>query len=366
LNRTFYPATGTPGNYVVYRAYSTQPTLEYYGTGQSGDWNMIHFYKNKNYTEVRDLILDGRQISPTGFKCYESNHLRFTNNTIKNTTESGIATKYCDYVDSIGNKIYNFGQNAGWSSGISYNSHLWIDNYQGFHSTIRNNIIAGGVDGSTHHTDGNGIILDLSTNSYDPATANTPPVLVANNVVYQNGGRCIIGYIVTNAWVVNNTCYKNGLDLRVENPPNEITANKIKNSYFLNNLTHSWTNGVCYNEFSPSSGNSYRNNLHFACSNSLPNQSAFVQGDPLLENPPTVHPSNNEQWLNLPLTPVQVTNQFKLRSGSPAINAGITPWTIPGIHSAIQSDLQLYLQTDRDGGQRILGGAIDLGAYERQ
>src|SRR5205823_7448517 len=71
------------------------------------------------------------------------------------------------------------------------------------------NLITGEVDQSTNKTDGNGIILDLSNGSYDPTTANTPPALIINNVVYGNGGRCILGYVVTNFWFVNNTCYKN-------------------------------------------------------------------------------------------------------------------------------------------------------------
>jgi hypothetical protein len=34
---------------------------------------------------------------------------------------------------------------------------------------------------------------------------NNPPVI--NNVSYGNGGRCMQAYIVTNFWIVNNTCY---------------------------------------------------------------------------------------------------------------------------------------------------------------
>src|SRR2546430_12722425 len=44
-----------------------------------------------------------------------------------------------------------------------------------------NNIITGEYDGSSNHTDGNGIILDLGS--------NTPPALIINNVVYGNGDR---------------------------------------------------------------------------------------------------------------------------------------------------------------------------------
>jgi len=52
-----------------------------------------------------------------------------------------------------------------WTSGISYNTDMWFDTYTGFHNIIANNIIVGEFDGSTNHTDGNGIILDLGGNS---------------------------------------------------------------------------------------------------------------------------------------------------------------------------------------------------------
>src|SRR5438034_2742827 len=74
----------------------------------------------------------------------------------------------------------------GWTSGISFNSTRWFDSYSGFHNIISNNFVAGEYDGSSHHTDGNGIILDLSNGSYDYASADTPPALVVNNVVYGN------------------------------------------------------------------------------------------------------------------------------------------------------------------------------------
>src|SRR5207253_5928147 len=79
--------------------------------------------------------------------------------------------------------------------------HQWFDTYPGFHNIISNNIVAGEFDSSSNHTDGNGIILDLSNGSYNASTANTPPVLIINNVVYGNGGRCIHAYIVTNFWI---------------------------------------------------------------------------------------------------------------------------------------------------------------------
>src|SRR5439155_147723 len=112
-----------------------------------------------------------------------------------NTGGSGIASIDCDYLTSDHNLINHNGyipsgtanpQWYSWTSAISYNSNQWFDNYAGFHNIISNNIISGEVDQSTHHTDGNGIILDLSSGSYDPSTANTPPALILNNVVYAN------------------------------------------------------------------------------------------------------------------------------------------------------------------------------------
>src|SRR4029077_13851673 len=158
--------------------------------------------------------------APDGFFCRGAHHIRFLNNSISNTGGSGIASINCDYLTADHNLIHHNGYipsstavpgDYSWTSGISFNSNQWFDTYSGFHNIISNNIISGEVDQSPHHTDGNGIILDLSSGFYDPSTANTPPALVVNNVVYGNGGRCIVAYVVTNFWIVNNTCYKNNL-----------------------------------------------------------------------------------------------------------------------------------------------------------
>src|SRR5919197_2843974 len=101
------------------------------------------------------------------------------------------------------------GSNAG--SAITYNQQTLFDGYTGLHNIISNNIISGQFDPTSAHTDGNGISLDLTSQSTSGAT------LVVNNVVYGNGGRCIdVGSTSPNYWtntiVVNNTCYKNSLD----------------------------------------------------------------------------------------------------------------------------------------------------------
>ena len=83
----------------------------------------------------------------------------------------------------------------------------WYDQAAGFHVYVVNNVITGQVDVSSNHSDGNGIISDRGGKS--------SPALIANNVVYMNGGRCIHSYLTNHVWIVNNTCYKNLLDSRV-------------------------------------------------------------------------------------------------------------------------------------------------------
>jgi hypothetical protein len=66
---------------------------------------------------------------------------------------------------------------------------------------------------------------------------------------------------------------------------------------------------------------------------------------------------------NNAVPPDQVTDQFHLQAGSPAIGTGIDPTTIPGISSEIFSGLKQYVYTDIEGYPRTPGSAFDLGAY---
>src|SRR5207302_4941471 len=183
------------------------------------------------YLEFDGLNLDGQNGVGSGFKCHWGHHMRFVGNYIKNMGSAGISTHFCDYITSDSNKVYHSGYNQGWSSGISYNSHPYYDTYTGFHSYVLNNIISGEFDGSTNHTDGNGIIMDRAN-----ANNDTPPALVLNNVVYGNGGRCIESYLNSHHYYINNTCYKNTLDTNVVFP--EAMVNDASSVQFINNLVY--------------------------------------------------------------------------------------------------------------------------------
>lgn len=356
--------SGTPSNWIVYRSYDGGVVI----TPQSGTYSLMQVTLNVRYIEINGLEFDGKNSASGGASCKGGDHIRFIGNTVKYTGAAGIATapdpatgKGCDYIVIDHNKIYHTGYNQGWSSGISVNGHSWYDQYQGFHSIVTNNIVSGNVDNSSYHSDGNGIIVDHG--------GDTPPVLIANNVVYQNGGRCIHSTTVTNIWYVNNTCYKNGLDLRKDESA-EFMLWISSGNYVVNNISYAWGNRRPYSDEQGTTAKYLRNTyftsgdgLNYLPSSVLNDPNQVSQADPAFVNPPTVDATADGQYANA-LPPDQVVDQFHLQPISPAIDTGIDPVTIPGIDSAIINDLRKYIYTDIEGNRRPQGSNFDLGAYE--
>src|SRR6266850_4204266 len=371
------PNSGTPSSWIVYKNYDSTPVYFVY----TGPANANSIFRITNggsfpsggpaYLEFRGLNLNGQGNSGDAFWCGGTHHLRFISNTMHDTGGSGIATRDCDYLTADHNLVYHNGympsstsvpQWYGWTSGISFNSDQWFDNYSGFHNIISNNIVVGEFDSSPNHTDGNGIILDLSSGSYDPSTANTPPALIVNNVVYGNGGRCILGYIVTNFWFVNNTCYKNDLDT-LENNFGSFQASNSHDGYMINNIAVAISsNHPTFEQSGPVSNLRYFQNLSFGSSpNFSPSDpSQFLQVDPLFLNPPSLSLNGHSSAL----LPSLLGDGLTLLPLSAAYNRGIDPSTLPGLPSAIVSDLKKYIYTDINGKTRPQAGAVDLGAYQ--
>ena len=372
------PHSGTPDTWIVYRNYDER-AVEFVWTGPADASPMFkmaggNFPSNPAYLEFRGLHLDGKGKALDGFFCMGSHHLRFVDNSIKNTGGAGIASVTCDYLTLDHNTVEHngympaaAGKNArfySWTSGISLNSNQWFDSRAGFHNIITGNVVTGEVDQSSHHSDGNGIILDLSNRTYKPKSADTPPVLVVNNVVYGNGGRCLEAYTVTNFWFVNNTCYKNNLDRSIGKAAS-ITINNSHSGYVINNIAAVWSGvDLCFAEVNAVANIRYASNL---CSGNPagarhPNSAEIFHDDPLFLHPPYFHPNAARQYAKA-LAPSMLGDGLTLQPRSPAIGKGIDPSTLFQLPPEIIEDLKKYVYTDIQGRARG-GKAFDLGAYQ--
>jgi hypothetical protein len=368
LGSTFYPPnSGSPSSWITYQAFGNGPVDFVWTAGATGQpmfkLGNGSFPSGAAYLEFKGFNLDGQNDALDGFLCQGGHHLRFIENSISNTGGSGVGAVDCDYLTSDHNLINHNGYLYGWTSAISYNSAQWFDSYPGFHNIVSNNIITGEFDGSSNHTDGNGIILDLSNGSYNYSSANTPPALIINNVVYGNGGRCIQANVVTNFWIVNNTCYKNDLDTSLGNV-GSFTSQNSNNGYFINNIALSVaSNNPSYDQESSNANIQYFADMYFGSpiNFSYSNPAQLINANPLFLSPPSL---NIGGYINS-LAPSLLGSDLTLTPLlSPALGKGIDPSTLPGLPANIVSDLKLYIYTDINGKARPQGGGSDLGAFQ--
>lgn len=413
--------SGTPGSWITFKNYGDGDVLLVWKGGLNcGDFPMIKLDSTRtgaqptNYVQFSGLTLDGQGTALGGFACVMNHDLRFSYNTIVNTAGAGIATVGCNYIVADHNIVDHNGylpQGApsGFSgtSGISFESNACNDAYTGLHFVAAGNIVVGEVDqpdgtNRTQATDGNGIIIDGNLSCSSGAVP--PASLAINNVVYGNGGRCIEANQVSNAWVVNNTCYINNLDPNVAaGTAGSISSQNSSSTYFVNNISVSWqATNPPYDLRNSSSGANFFTNLSWGgpcffdatstppgsgtgtdfCS--FPN-SGFLQADPQFANSPHFDPTLPGQnraarppsagapgsLTGLPCpTPTvgcAVSSAFAIGANSSAAGVvGTDPTTLAPQNSPMLWDLQTWVYTDLNGNPRGGGtGKWDLGAYQR-
>jgi len=178
---------------------------------------------------------------------------------------------------------------------------------------------------------------------------------------------------VSNFYVINNTCYKNGEDLTMKRPPGSFVTNNSKTGYFVNNISYDWRNsasawgGASVLSFQQTGSNSaisyYKNMWFIGGLNFTPSDpSQFFNQDPLFVRAPPVNPDLGHQAA-MALDPSFLGIDLMLQTTSPALRKGIDPSTIPGLPSAIVTDLRKHVYTDINGNSRA-AGRWDLGAYQ--
>jgi hypothetical protein len=260
-------------------------------------------------------------------------HVIIRGNTVRNTPGGGIASIEADHVTIEDNTVSG---TSHWTvygtSGISvFHSRDVDSDTTGYKMIVRRNVVFNNrefvpwIDSSKdpskrHITDGNGIIIDDNRNTQLKARNIAPyrgRILVENNVSYRNGGGGVHVFISDNVDVAHNTVYQNSVSPEIGD--RDLNAHNSKNVRFFNNIS------VSAPGHKPLS---------------IPNANAQAKG-----NGPVVAECNliggDPKFVN------PGAGDFRLRPGSPAINAGCGT-----------------LDTDIDNTGKARNGKADLGAYE--
>lgn len=272
----------------------------------------------------------------------ESNFVSIKNNTCSNAGCSGIQLNTSDNLLVEDNYVHDCASRNEYNgSGISV-GFLKAKSNSGtpFAVIIRNNICHGNYcdipfspGGSKIPTDGNGIILDLWTlNGYTKAG------LVENNLCFNNGGKGIHVLNTHQITVRNNTCWHNGYILKkYKNNTPELSSCDSNNGTWVNNI------GVKLQDANIVAAFTWNGKNVVWTNNMFVGEALDCKGTGNIQNRTDTFP----QFVN-PNTDGSVAD-FRLKSTSPAINAGI-------ISNTPADDL--------DGFVRPQGAAIDLGCYE--
>jgi parallel beta-helix repeat protein len=381
----FLTHSGTASAPITYRNYGGTALIQYRGTAAAyPTGGVLETSSGTNWTGSHDLVIEGLKIDGGnwlggGISVIRGSHnITIRDCVIQNTGAEGIELNAVDYVTVTDNEIYHVGYNQGWGSGISLwyggasstptygGASAWYDQRAGFHNYIVDNIVSGAYDNSSHHTDGNGIIVD--------GDGSIPPALIANNLVYENGGRGIEVYSTSgDVWVVNNTAYANGLDPKIAGgQAGDFFANDATSVHWVNDLAYGRQNGTTYttaytyfinaSSVAWASSIGYDGSLLGVGAADSGTSSRYRYANPLFTAAPAI-PSGSTPWASA-LPPWSVGGDFTLQPGSAAVDGGVDPASVAGMNSDLAAGLNGQMAVDLAGSARVQGASIDVGAYE--
>jgi parallel beta-helix repeat protein len=296
---------------------------------------------NNNGISISAVEQDGKITGPT-------HHIVISGNTVRDFSGGGIGTSKADYVTIENNTVSGNAWYTSMGSQAITNLHNWNsdNNTKDYKMIIRGNIIYDNQSlipwvGNGKRTEGNGIIIDTSNNQSSGGTGipYTGKTLIANNVVYNNGGAGILAYKSDNVDIFNNTTYKNAYG---PEQPGEIEAVQATNIRAFNNIMYA-TDGKATGFISPSSKNVvFDRNLAY-------NGSFKASDDPNKAGLQNIV-GQDPEFVNA------AKGDFRLKAGSPAVDTG-------------SSSFDKVVPTDRNGNKRRDGDGIngvqtDIGANE--
>lgn len=260
-----------------------------------------------------------------------THHIVVSNNKVHDCAAVGISNGYCDYITIEGNTVYNNSWYTPYgTSGISFgNSANYDNNTTTYRTIVRNNVCYNNRlyvlwRGSCTISDGNGIILDIPRPDYNGRA------LVANNIVYNNGGSGIHTLSTNHVDLFNNVAYYNAAS--PTNNGGSIYAYGADDVKFYNNIIVARP-GKPVNKSPNATNITYDYNVYYGGSTV-----DFVGAHSLIQDPKFVSATTDP-----------LTADFHLRQGSLAINTGDNTHTY---------------QTDKDGNPRPFASVADIGAYE--
>ncbi|MEW1584448.1 right-handed parallel beta-helix repeat-containing protein [Micromonospora vinacea] len=263
-------------------------------------------------------------------------HVVVWGNTVTDCPLVGISAQYADYVTISYNEA---ARNGHWSplggSGISVFGGWNSDGNTGYKLIVRGNVthdnwnqVPCRCSGFRKVTDGNGIIVD----SHDNVDVAGAPLfqkpyagrtLVENNISYNNGGRGINVFKSDHVDVVNNTLYHNARHPAIETDLGVAKAHDVR---VANNIVVAGGSKPAV-QVGGATDVRLTSNLLVGASKAPADPSALT-GDPRFVAPDAA--------------------DFRLRSGSPAIDSGTSA-----------------LAPSADGRRAPRAGRVDRGALER-
>jgi serralysin len=308
-----------------------------------------------SYVTVRGL--DVTTWGPySGIHVADGQHnVTLTYNYVHDAGGDGIDVVGDDYVTISYNTVARNAKNTAgniFNSGISIKGSLDIDSNTGTKMYIIGNVVYGNTNvpdcggdaaclRSFRDSDGNGIILDNNRRTDLDNIWYKGRFLIANNVVFGNGGRGIHTYLSDHFTISDNSLYSNNQDPYEGNyRPGEITGDYVSDVLVANNIMYSDGGAGVYNGSSTGThvpisfeycttgfGQiTIENNLGYRPQNDPATSFLFAENNTIS----IVRSSNfwgNPSYMNASLNPSNA--DFRLRPYSRALGKGLASQSMP-------------------------------------